>query len=263
MSNALPQTDYHLPASLHPMLMVACAGELSVWRGAGRQRIPRISLCGPTRTPQLVSATAGTRLLTVSIQPGQLQRLVEPHAWAVRDQCVDLHDAVHAREHDALWRLETGIETAASRADEAQALWSLLAELHQSRAARPRDIVLPRAWASTSARHIAAQSKLGLRQFERRFLTSHGQTLRGFMQQARCSQALGELLRQGAQNVTWAERALDWGYCDQSHLHRDLVRFTGFTPTRLASGVAARDLSLWPYLAAQGRSRQLFGPIGY
>ena len=105
--------------------------------------------------------------------------------------------------------------------------------------------------------------RIGARQFERRFLASHGQSLRSFRHQLRCSQALISLIDHGGVATSWAEHALDAGYGDQSHLHRDVMRFTGVTPGRLASGIANGDPRFWPYLAARQRVQALFGPTGY
>lgn len=262
MSIRLPEIDYHLPASLHPMLLLVCTGRLAVRRGERWQPMARLSLCGPTRFPQTARAAAGTWLLTVSIRPGQLQRLCDANALALRDQCIALDEAVQPTDRGALAAAQAGIAHAIDARQAADALWRLLAALHAARAHRARDLVLPLAWAGEPAGQIAARLGLGLRQFERVFLASHGQSWRGFRQQLRFSQALAHLLGP-ADAAPWAERALDWGYCDQSHLQRDFIRFAGQSPARLASGVAGGDAALWPLLAARGRTTPLFGPSGH
>jgi AraC-like DNA-binding protein len=70
-------------------------------------------------------------------------------------------------------------------------------------------------------------SDVGVRQFERLFLTRVGLTPRVFGRLARFRQALD---RRGA---GWASIAADCGYCDQSHLIRDFRQFAGVPPTAL------------------------------
>lgn len=100
MSIRLPEIDYHLPASLQPLLLV-CTSNLAVRRAERWQPMARLSLCGPTRFPQTVRAAADTLLLTVSIRPGQLQRLYDANALALRDQCIALDEAVQPTDRGA------------------------------------------------------------------------------------------------------------------------------------------------------------------
>ncbi len=101
MSIRLPEIDYHLPASLQPMLLLVCTSNLAVRRAERWQPMARLSLCGPTRFPQTVRAAADTWLLTVSIRPGQLQRLFDANALALRDQCIALDEAVQPTDRGA------------------------------------------------------------------------------------------------------------------------------------------------------------------
>ena len=53
------------------------------------------------------------------------------------------------------------------------------------------------------------------------------------------------------------------GYYDQAHLHRDLLSFTGYSPSALLAGVASDDPAFWPYRLAREQLQSLFGPGGY
>ena len=263
MVNAVPAVDYHLPASLHPMLLAVPGGRLFVRRAAGFEPLPRLSLCGATRSAQLVRSAQGTRIVTVSIQSGQLPRLFDVDGWTIAGQCVSLDSLLRSHDRPLLRACESRLDAARTPQAEVAAVWQLLASLHHQRSQRASNLRVPMALMHAPARQIATQLGIGARQFERRFLASHGQSLRSFRHQLRCSQALISLIDHGGVATSWAEHALDAGYGDQSHLHRDVMRFTGVTPGRLASGIANGDPRFWPYLAARQRVQALFGPTGY
>jgi AraC-like DNA-binding protein len=54
--------------------------------------------------------------------------------------------------------------------------------------------------------------------------------------------------------VNWANVAAEAGYADQSHLCRELRRYTGLSPQQLWRGMP-NDEALWVY-------RAWFGPAG-
>lgn len=262
MPTRLPQMEYRLPASLHPLLLFVCTGQLKVQRTKDWALVEPLSLCGPTRAPQTVRASTGTWLITVSIKPGQLHRLCNAHPLAVREQCVALRDTLSPDDLGPFLAARACLSTAGNDAQAICAVWHLLLALHTPRRHRERALVLCPDWTGLPAPRIAAHHGLSLRQFERRFQASYGQSLRGFRQQLRFSQALTTLLH-ATPAAPWAERALQWGYCDQAHLTHDFLRFIGFPPATLARSMATRDATLWPLLAARHRMAQLFGSAGY
>jgi AraC-like DNA-binding protein len=144
-----------------------------------------------------------------------------------------------------------------------QAVMALLSVLHQGRAGGKADIVLPLDGFSLPPAALAARFGLSLRQFERRFRASYGQSLRGLRQQLRCSQLMRFVAGRPSGAGTWADVAARFGYCDQSHLIHDVLRFTGYTPGQLAAGVASDDPAFWPYRVAPHHMTRLFGPSGY
>lgn len=81
---------------------------------------------------------------------------------------------------------------------------------------------------------LRQSSGVGIRQFERLFLTRVGMTSRMFARLARFRQAL-------SMRGPWAEIAAACGYYDQSHLIRDFQQFTGMPPGRFAPDVMSQS----------------------
>jgi len=72
------------------------------------------------------------------------------------------------------------------------------------------------------------------RTLERRFAREVGVGPKSLLRMVRFHSLLSTLTREP--NDSWASRAFDCGYNDQSHLTRDVRQFAGCTPTRLGGG---------------------------
>lgn len=263
MVKTLPGGSYLLPAGIHPIFLVILRGEILIDRQNGPQPMARICLCGGTRGILRAWAAPATRILTLAVQPGQLRRLVDFHALTIMDDWVAFDDFLAGSERGEAARCEAAFAACHDAARQAEAFLILLSALRRHRAGEAADLTLPMEYFSLSPKALAGHFGLSLRQFERRFLASYGQPLRSLRQQLRCARLLASFVCGQGRIGSWADLAADFGYCDQSHLTHDLVRFTGYTPGQLAAGIAGDDPAFWPYRISPLEMVRLFGPSGY
>lgn len=259
----LPGGPYRLPAALHPLLLVVLDGEIRYRTAltAPEQALPRLALSGPTTATREARARAGTRILTASLRPGALAALFGIGADMLLDRLLALDTLLPGA---LLTPLQDQLEAPAASPHRAvAAVQAMLLAALRREPPRHRPLLLPPAWRTLPVDEIARRCGLGPRQFERRFAHSHGQPLRSYRRQLRCSAVLIDAICGRGRPDAWAGIALDAGYSDQAHFSRDLVRYTGHTPTALRRGIAAADPALWPYRYAASELRALFGPDGY
>ena len=276
----LPPEPYVVPATLAPMLLyvltgslvMADAAEISVLRPGlttcpPRPR-PRFSICGGTRSVRRLHATPGTQVLLTPVRPGQCARLLGLPAGELFEQLVD---ATELLPTDPLARLHGHMDVAlhqpvnsVSSTQVATSVWhGFLCGLQRQHHPLDAGLVVPPNWLDTPVPTLAQQWGLSVRQFERRFLAAHGQSLRTYRQQSRCSRLLTQA--SGALNhpLSWADTAAHAGYADQAHLSRDILRFTGHTPAALLAGVRAQIPALWPFHVSPQVMPRWFGQHGY
>ena len=264
----LPGGPYLLPAGLHPLFLVILHGQITVHHDGQQTTLPPFLLSGGTRGIRQACATPGTRILTLSLQPGRLRQLLPLPPLAVMEEAVAVPELLTGTARDSALRFADALATGSqSEARLLAALFALLLDWRQRQPATPGLIVPPHALMRPLAQ-LAAQAGLSPRQFERRFLTSYGQPLKSYRRQARCSQVCAQWLTRppNPQCRNWtnlADLAVQAGYHDQAHLHRDLLAFTGHTPSALLAGIAGNDPAFWPYRLDQVQLRRLFGPHGY
>jgi AraC-like DNA-binding protein len=83
---------------------------------------------------------------------------------------------------------------------------------------------------------IAEAVNLSVRQLERRFRAVSGLTPKQFARVRRVRATAIALVEGG--EISWASRAAEMGYADQSHLTREFVTVTGRSPVSLAEDLA-------------------------
>src|SRR5215468_3168749 len=99
--------------------------------------------------------------------------------------------------------------------------------------------------AAISRAHIFSKGR-SRRQLERQMRTMTGWSARALRGLARAENALLLAAHSTQSRVNWASIAAEAGYADQSHLCRELRRYTGFSPQQLWRRVPNEE-DLWVY----------------
>jgi len=88
---------------------------------------------------------------------------------------------------------------------------------------------------------VASQASLSHRRFIQVFQSAVGMTPKAFARVRRFQRVLAHV--RGASAPDWAALAVQGGYCDQSHLIREFLDFSGLAPSAFAraSGVAVKE----------------------
>jgi len=221
---ALPGGPLLLPATLHPMLLFVAGGEIRLDHGGALAPAGLLGGCAGVR---LAMASPGVRILMAWLNPGQLPRLFGIAAADAFDAYLPLDLLL-----PPAWLSPLTDAAGDALRPQAETLLRRLATQHGHRAPT---LALPSGWPARSAGELAAHFGLSLRQFERRFRASAGQSLRAFRPQARLNRLL--LNARWDSPPDWADVAAAAGYADQAHLHRDFVRFAGRTPSAYVQGL--------------------------
>jgi Helix-turn-helix domain len=106
--------------------------------------------------------------------------------------------------------------------------------------------------AAKSRAHVFSKGQ-SRRQLERQMRTMTGWSARALTGLARAEDALLLAAHSTESRVNWASIAAEAGYADQSHLCRELRRYTGFSPQQLWRCVPHEE-DLWVYKAWFGWS---------
>lgn len=103
-----------------------------------------------------------------------------------------------------------------------------------------------------TTRAVHSTAGRSLRQFQRRVKNWTGQSHRELQLYARVEDAfMRRSENRRGESPDWAALALDAGYSDQSHLVREVRRFTGVSPARLEE-LMATDEAFWYYRLVDG-----------
>ncbi|WUR14360.1 helix-turn-helix domain-containing protein [[Empedobacter] haloabium] len=217
-----------VPASPYPMVTFFAAGGSLVPSTDGTLTLfEQPMLCGPVTVPMPVLWRQGTTFISALIEPASFARLFGVSPAALRDLPVALADVTPAAPFAALQDTLHGTD------DTSVWLGVLQAWLLQLLARRPPSVpplALPPALLALPAADIARRCGLGVRQLERRFNDTYGQSLRDMRRMARYVQALARLMQAPPRRGLLTRIAMDCGYHDQAHMIRDFVHYTGRAP---------------------------------
>lgn len=222
-------------ASTHVVLPDGCVDLVA----AISDRASTVSVYGTATQRTTLSTDPAERYLGVRFLPGQARHFLSMSAGELTDSAeqVSGRDALGLAE--APWRavgardLFRGLDAVllgllAHRTPRRLALDRVLARLHDS----------PHGALAT----LAADCGLSRRQLERQCRTHVGVAPAQFAMIRRCHRVLSALSQTPA-GMSLATLATVAGYADQSHMTRELRRFTGLTPGALLRDGAGEDVA--------------------
>lgn len=237
----------HMPATADIQLLIYLSGGAALRDAAGNWvPLPDSFVTGATMRPQLYAPGPGSAFFGMVFRPGGFQACFGLPAHIVTEQIVPL-DALLPGAVVGRWREQC--QAAQGTAGLLRAADALLtASAGQAQRLRPLP-VLPLASLLQPVSGLSASLGMSTRQFERRFLASHGMPLRDFRRLARFSSSLARLMTQPEQRPGLAAVALDAHYSDHAHFSRDFQHFVGVTPSAYLSRRSDEDsiYRLWQF----------------
>jgi AraC-like DNA-binding protein len=189
----------------------------------------RLRIAGATLISRKVPVWPGDLFWGVRLQPAACQALIGCAPSTLRDK------ALEAAEVDA--NLANCIRPeldACSAFDQAIDVYArALRSLQRNPQDIDRDIAMAanaiaRSGGAVKIAEVAAAAGIGVRQFERRFQRAVGLTPKQFARTRRMRATAVAVAR--AQNVNWAELAVETGFSDQPHLAHEMKTVTGRSP---------------------------------
>lgn len=214
----------------------------------------RLTLVGPSAyRPFNLHLYGGVESFAIFFQPlafGQLFRLpLGPFVNQHRDAY-----AVLGAEADQLWNRMAETPTFTERVKVAEA-YLLRKALNAERNTSIMNAALSmfRAKGAVRLHDVASQLSLGLRQFERNFLSEIGLSPKLYSRVARFQAALDTRIHR--QDTRWASLANEFGYHDQMHMIKDFQKLSGLTPEGLLSRIG--DMRPPAMIGGVGESQSL------
>lgn len=256
----IPPGPYVLPATRLPTLLFILRGNIKpLLPGFEQGEHPPLApfgLSGPTTSLRHFVASPETQIGLISVKAGQLPRLLGCTTSEVMDVYTPLVDLIPGRIFSMLANTLEPSHTTIAKVD---AINDFLVEVMKNQRSHDPSLIVPDSDLYQAVHDLAAQFNLGIRQFERRFQESYGQSLRMYRLQTRCNYMLLNTVVGQHRGICWQDMADAGGYVDQSHLSRDLKRFTGCTPGTLIEKLADGDTSLWSYHLPSPGVKEIFG----
>ena len=189
----------------------------------------RLRLAGPTLHSRKVPLWPGETFWGVRLQPAACEALIGRAPSILRDQALEVsevnsHLAERIRpELDSCATFDHAID---AYAHVFRSLQRLPSEIDQEIAVAARAIA--RSGGLSRISEVAAAVGISMRQFERRFQRAVGLTPKQFARARRMRATAVAVAR--AQNVNWAELAVEIGFADQPHLAHEMRTVTGRSP---------------------------------
>jgi AraC-like DNA-binding protein len=218
-----------VPSTPCPMLTVFVRGGSL----AGGVLYDRPFVCGPLTAPFPALWQPGTTFISAIIEPGRFGLLFDPDVDELANAVLPLDEL----------RLPTAQLEDRLRASSNPQQWVVdfsdwLLQLLARREGGPAPFVLPTGLLSLPTGDIAARCGMSIRQLERRFLASYGQSIRDSRKMERYVRALARLMSQPPRHGLLTRVAMDAGYHDQAHMIRDFIQYTGLAPRTLLQNAA-------------------------
>jgi len=234
---SLSDTPHHtreriLPSGTQELVINLCDDELRIYDPEHGERCRRLSgaiVSGAYRGSFVIDTLEHASVIGVHFRPGGAAPFLGVPAGALADAHVDL---------DALWGRRAGELRERLCEASPERRFEVLEQALVARLSRPpgRHAAVALALGhlernAASVGELAARANLSHRRFIELFAAEIGMTPKLFGRVRRFQGALA--LARRATSADWAGLALACGYCDQSHMIREFVAFSGFSPADL------------------------------
>jgi AraC-like DNA-binding protein len=214
-------------------------------RGGVLKPLPAVVFSGPQGQPRVSVDSGPVYVLWIGLYPDALHAIGGPRPVTYFDNSVDISAALAPRL--------ASVFVDALKLDSAEAAFEQLQNAIDPmwQAGRP-DAAMASKHIADWTRYLAMRAATtgagrSIRQIERRFKNSAGQTQRELATLARSEEIFRQtMMRIADDHEDWARLALDTGYSDQSHLVRQTKRATGFTPADLRQRIRT-ERPFWVY----------------
>lgn len=253
-----PGLNASIPAGLSPSIMLIVRGSAEVVDENGRrERAPRFILRGPFTAPVLVEYAPDTVTITVCFVPGMFSKICAMEVAPLLNTAIEMEKvfdpqlvAHFLQKIDACCDAVRNVEdfhhflTQILREDKKNTLGEAFLAAHQK-------IFFP-------LMALTAHFGIGERQIERRVRAAFGMNLRELRRLVRFGFTLQRIVNEGS---TWGDLtklALDSGYYDQAHMHKEFSDLAGTGPTQLLQKIAAKDPAYWLYQLNPTQFKDLF-----
>ena len=260
MYTAVPHGFYHIPARLYPTFLVTLSGKIVLHHGGETLTFPNLVICGGTRQPRLAWADQHTHIFNIAIRHGQMPRLFGEAAGLLMDTFAPWQSLLTPNLQAPVCRLAERLPVLTPSQAIAD-IWQTLAILTSAHAAYTDTLFIPPQWLHLHSAELSTAFACSARQLERRFQAAYGQSLRAYRRQIRCSRAIPLLLN--CAHIPLVTLATECGYYDQAHFQRDILHFTGHTPTHIRQAVLSQSDDVWAFNATAKASTTLFGSEGF
>lgn len=189
----------------------------------------RLRIAGPTLKSRKVTVWPGDIFWGARLQPAACHALIGCEPAALRDKALEAAD-VSLQLAD---RIRPGLDLSTSFDGAMDAYASAFRSLHRAPGEIDEKIAhgaraIARSGGALKVGEVAAAAGISARQFERRFQRAVGLTPKQFGRARRMRATAVAVAR--AQNVNWAELAVEIGFSDQPHLAHEMKTVVGRSP---------------------------------
>jgi AraC-like DNA-binding protein len=232
--NTGPQlAETRFPAMVSGMLVIRLAGRVH----CGGTQVPPAALITASTSATVYAHPSGCHAVGLILQPAataslfaiqpRLVNTIWPLAAVAGPAWIGIDDKLAGAPSDSA-RIEVLLETLRNSCTE-QSI---------------EDCQRRNALVNVALQARGSAMKTSLRQFERSFMEAFGMTAKRYQVISRMNRTLQRAM--ASPTLEGAELALDEGYYDQSHLARDMRRFTGRPLQDLVRGSATDATEHWP-----------------
>jgi AraC-like DNA-binding protein len=198
--------------------------------------IHRLSVVGSSAyRPLNMHLSGGVESFAIFFQPLAFWQLFRLPMGSFVNQDYDGY-AVLGREARELWDRMAETPTFAGRVKVAEKyLLRKARNVERNTSVMNAALYMFRAKGAVRLDDVAGQLSLGLRQFERNFLSEIGLNPKLYSRVARFQTALDTRIHR--QDIRWVNLANEFGYYDQMHMIKDFQKLSGLTPEGLLSRI--------------------------